>query len=101
MTIIFDPDSTLNDFTADGVRGWASVETEETVEQYGGYRERRKCKKVEVNWIGERAYRQVTVRGTTSLRRAIKAAFAHALPTPQARMVGGQELFGEFIEISL
>lgn len=89
------------EFTVDGIYGRASTWAEEQVDVGGGYTKTVKCKKVCVTWGAGRAYREVTVRGTLSIKRAILAALRYALPEPEIRMVGKQPIYGEFIEVTL
>lgn len=102
MQLAFDPESMFGDFVADGVTGSAVAETTERVRHHEcDFVETRKCKKVRVSFANDRAWREITVRGTLSLRRAIKAALPLASPPPQIRRIGSQDIFGEQVEINL
>ena len=48
-----------------------------------------------------RAWRQISVFGTKSMRSAVRAAASHFMPLPEIRMMGGRETFGEIVEVKI
>lgn len=54
-----------------------------------------------VMFINDRAWRDVRVFGTKSLKKAVQAAMVYADPKPVPQLINGQEWFGETKEVTI
>lgn len=91
MKILITEEKYWHDFTCDDVSG--RIHFEEARKHTQTYELIPAHFEVTINT--ERAWREIDVFGTKSMRKAIIAASVHFKPLPEVRMMGGQEIFGE------
>lgn len=97
MKITLTPERYWHDFTCDDVSG--RINFEEARKHTQTFKLIPEHFEVTINT--ERAWRTINVFGTKSMRNAIKAAAPHFKPLPEVRIMGGQETFGETIEVKI
>jgi hypothetical protein len=91
MKIVITKTDYWHDFTCDGIEG--TIRFEEARQHTQTFKPIREHFNVTI--ANGRAWREIDVFGTKSMRNAIKAAAPHFKPLPEIRMMGGQEIFGE------